>query len=324
MWKGDVEMSMQGEIARREFLKSAAACGLGVAGIELFGSASPVAASQEAPLGSAGIPRLLSGCSAYSFRKRLMSGQMTMEDFIRRAVDLRLDGVDMTVYYLKSTEPAYLESLRYLAYKNAVAVIGAACGSRMVQADPAKRAEVANDIKKWVDVAGWLGAPQLRILAGNLPQGVLLTQATDWVVEMMKSAVEYSGKKGISLSLENNRGVTQNADTCLEVIHRVDSQYAAITLDITHFVPTPSQEAYSQIAACIPYATNAHILDRFDDESPIDLERIWKLFARAGFKGFMSLEFDPKPGAEDTSDTEIPRMISAIRALCRKYSSATP
>ncbi|MGB6693273.1 MAG: sugar phosphate isomerase/epimerase family protein [Terracidiphilus sp.] len=246
---------------------------------------------------------------------------MTMEDFIRSAVELRLDGVDMTVYYLKSTEPAYLESLRYLAFKNAVAIIGAACGSRTVQGDPAKRADVVNDIKKWVDVAAWLGAPELRLLAGSPPPGVLLAQALDWVVETMKVAVEYSEKKGISLSLENNRGVTQNADACLEVIHRVDSPYAGITIDITHFVPAPSQDAYAQIAACIPYATNAHILNRFDTGSPIDLERIWKLFAQAGFRGYMSLEYDPKPGTEDASGTEIPQMISEIRALCGKYSS---
>lgn len=312
---------MQDEIARRGFLKSAGACVLGSAAAGLLGSPAIRAVPQDTRPADAAIPRLLSGCSAYSFRKQLMSGQMTMEDFIRRAVDLGLNGVDMTVYYLKSTEPAYLESLRYLAYRNAVAVIGAACGSRTVQADPAKRAEVVDDITKWVDVAAWLGAPQLRILAGNLPQGVSLAQATDWVVETMKAAVEYSGKKGITLSLENNRGVSQNADTCLEVIHRVDSPYAGITLDITHFVPTPSQDAYSQIAACIPYAANAHILDRFDSGSPIDLERIWKLFAQAGFRGYMSLEYDPKPGAEDTTGTEIPQMISKIRTLCRKYSS---
>jgi sugar phosphate isomerase/epimerase len=308
-------------MARRDFLKSAGACVMGSAGAELFGSPATRAMPQDSRLAGAKIPRLLSGCSAYSFRKELMSGQMTMEDFIRGAVDLRLDGVDMTVYYLKSTEPAYLESLRHLAYKNAVAIIGSACGSRTVQADPAKRADVVNDIRKWVDVAGWLGAPQLRILAGNLPPGVSLEQATGWVVETMKRAVEYSGQKGIMLSLENNRGVTQNADTCLEVLHRVDSPYVGITLDITHFVPTPTQDAYAQIAACIPYATNAHILDRFDNEAPIDLERIWKLFAQAGFRGYMSLEYDPKPGGEDTAGTEIPRMISDIRALCRKYSS---
>jgi sugar phosphate isomerase/epimerase len=312
---------MYGRVARRQFLKSAGACALGGAGIELLGSHASRAMPEGTRLGASEIPRLLSGCSAYSFRKQLTSGQMTMEDFIRSAVELRLDGVDMTVYYLKSTEPAYLESVRYLAYKNAVAIIGAACGSRTVQGDPAKRAEVISDIRKWVDVAGCLGAPQLRIMAGNAPSGVSLAQATDWVVETMKAAVEYSGRKAITLSLENNRGVSQSADTCLEVIRRVDSPYAGITIDITHFVPTPSQDAYAQIAACIPYATNAHILDRFDDETPIDLERIWKLFAQAGYKGYMSLEYDPKPGAEDTSSTEIPRMISEIRARCRRYSS---
>jgi sugar phosphate isomerase/epimerase len=312
---------MHGEVARREFLKSAGACVLASAGIELAGSGTGAAVAQEAGTPGVRLPRLLSGCSAYSFRKQLTSGQMTMEDFIRAAVDLRLDGVDMTVYYLKSTEPDYLESLRYLAFRNAVAVIGAACGSKMVQADSSKRADIVNDIKKWVDVASWLGAPQLRILAGNVPTGVSQAQATDWVVETVKSAVEYSGKKGITLSIENNRGVTQTADACLEIVHRVDSPYAGITLDITHFVPTQSQDEYAQIAACIPYATNAHILDRFDTGSPIDLDRIWKIFAQAGFRGYMSLEYDPRPNTQDTSATEISQMISRIRALCRKYSS---
>jgi sugar phosphate isomerase/epimerase len=311
---------MDGGVGRRHFLKTAGACVLGSGGIELLGAPASRATPDDAQLTGSKIPRLFSGCSAYSFRKQLLSGQMTMEDFIRNAVDLRLDGVDMTVYYLKSTEPAYLESLRNLAFKNAVAFIGAACGSRTVQVDPAKRADVVNDIRKWVDVATWLGAPQLRIQAGNLPSGVSLTQAKDWVVETMKTAVEYAGQKGITLSLENNKGVSQYAETCLEVIHRVDSTYAGITLDITHFVPTPTQDAYSQIAACIPFATNVHILDRFEDGSPIDLERIWRLFAQAGFKGYMSLEYDPRPGTEDISGTEIPQMISEIRALCRRYS----
>lgn len=123
------------------------------------------------------------------------------------------------------------------------------------------------------------------------------------------------------IALENNQGVSQTSDVCLEIMRRVDSPYAGITLDITHFVPTAAQDAYAQIAACVPYATNAHIMDCFDDGSPIDLERIWKIFASAGFRGYMSLEYAPKPGAADTSSTQIPRLISQIRELCRKYSS---
>lgn len=310
---------------RRKFLK-AGACVLGGAGAGLVGShaarAFPlVKADPEETRPASNLPRLLPGCSAFSFRKQLTGGQMTMEDFIRRAVDLRLNGVDMTLYYLKSLDPGYLESLRYLAYRNAVAFSGAACGSRTVQADPAKRADAVNDIKKWVDITGQLGAPQLRIFGGTVPTGVSLSQATDWVVEIMKAATDYSSRKGIVLSLENTRGVSQNSDVCLEIMRRVDSPYAGITLDITHFVPTPVQDAYAQIAACIPYATNAHIMDCFDDGAPIDLERIWKIFAGAGFRGYMSLEYVPKPGTADIFDTEIPRLISQIRELCRTYSS---
>lgn len=94
---------MQTRVARRHFLKNAGACVLGSAAIELLGSPAALAIPEDTHHAGPGIPRLLSGCSAYSFRKQLMSGQMTMEDFIRNAVDLRLDGVDMTVYYLEST-----------------------------------------------------------------------------------------------------------------------------------------------------------------------------------------------------------------------------
>jgi sugar phosphate isomerase/epimerase len=242
---------------------------------------------------------------------------MTMEQFIEKAVSLRVDGVDMTGYYFKSLDPAYLAGLRNFAYRNGVAFSGAACGVSVVQADAAKRAEAVNEIKKWVDVADRLGAPHLRIFAGKLPTGVSLQQSIDWTVEATKAGCDYSASKGIMLGIEDHSGVTQSADVCLEIMHRVNSPYAGINLDITHFVPTATQDSYAQIEACLPYATNTHIRDKFDDGSPIDLDRVWKLFAHAGFKGFMSAEYE---GAEDAA-TAVPTLIEKIRALCAKYST---
>jgi sugar phosphate isomerase/epimerase len=100
-------------------------------------------------------------------------------------------------------------------------------------------------------------------------------------------------------------------------MHRVNSPYAGINLDITHFVPTANEDAYAQIEACIPYATNTHIRDKFDDGSPIDLDRVWRLFAQAGFKGFMSAEYEDK---EDAA-TGVPKLVEKIRTLCAKYST---
>lgn len=242
---------------------------------------------------------------------------MTMETFVEKAVALRLDGVDMTGYYFKSTEPAYLASLRHLAYRKGVSFSGAACGVSTVQADPAKRAAVLPEIRKWVDVADALGAPHLRIFGGKVPSGVTVQQAIDWTVETMKAGCDYSGNKGIMLGIEDHDGVTQQADVCLEIMRRVNSPYAGVNLDITHFKPTATQDAYAQIAACIPYATNTHIREKFDDGSPIDMDRVWKLFAQAGFKGFMSAEYE---GEEDPA-TGVPKLVEKIRTLCGKYST---
>jgi len=298
-------------IDRRRFLLSSVPLGAGVS------LASAAQGPGKAEASGKNMSRLFSGCCAYSYRKYLQHGPMTMEEFIEKAVSLRVDSVDMTGYYLKSTDPAYLASLRHLAYRSGVVFSGAACGVSMVAADPAKRAEAITEIKKWVDVADSLGAPHLRIFAGKLPPGVTLQKSIEWSVEAMKTGSDYSGRKGIALGVEDHSGVTQSADVCLEIMHRVNSPYAGINLDITHFVPTATADAYTQIEACIPYATNTHIRDKFDDGSPIDLDRVWKLFAGAGFKGFMSAEYEDK---EDAA-TGVPKLLEKIRTLCAKYST---
>ena len=115
------------------------------------------AANTPAPMpttdpGTVGAPRLLTGCCAYSYSTLLKAGKMTMEDVIRKAVELSIEGVDMTAYWFKSTEPAYLASLRHLAFKNGVCFSGAATGASAVQAEPGRRAQVLEEIRKWIDV----------------------------------------------------------------------------------------------------------------------------------------------------------------------------
>ena len=314
---------MNHPIARRQFLQTAAAAAVTGAGFSIGESGMaqtepPVVNSSEAKM-----PRLFSGCCAYSYGPIFRRGQMTMEGFIRKAVELHVDAVDMTVYFFKSTDPAYFANLRDLACKLAVPFSGAACGVSMVQADPARRAQSLIDIKKWVDVTDQLGASHLRVFAGKLPPGATMQQAIGWTVDTLKAACDCAGNKGIWLGLEDHSGISQTAEVCLEIMHRVNSPYAGINLDITHFVPSPGQDAYAQIAACLPYATGVtHIRDRFDDGTPIDMDRVWRMFADAGHKGYMSIEYERRlAGGEDVM-TGMPKLVAEVRALCQKYSSA--
>lgn len=331
---------MSPEIGRRAFLQNAGALALaGAAGVPAVDEAAvrrhhgkshhagaahkAVASLDVRPAQVAKIPRLLPGCCAYSYGKylNLKHPRMTLEDFIRNAVALKLNAVDMTGYYFRSRHPAYLASLRQLAYKNGVAFSGAACGVSMVQADPAQRKLALAQIRQWTDVADRLGAPHLRVFAGKLPSGHLLAEAVAWVVETLKPACDYAGQRGIMIGVEDHQGVTQNAEVCLEILHRVNSPWAGINLDITHFVPAPNLDRYRQIEMCVPFATNTHIRDEFDDRTPIDMDRVWQIFVRAGFKGYMSVEYEKKLAHGEDAATGVPKLVAEVRRLCAKYSS---
>jgi sugar phosphate isomerase/epimerase len=300
---------MNNSLPRRKFLRTVAAGAAAGAGSRVL-AAKPLGAT-----GASAQPRLFVGCCAYSYNKYLSKGPMTMEDFILKAVELGVYGADITTYYLKSSDPTYLVSLRHLAFKNGLPFSGAAIGTNMCQPDPVKRTQELEKIKKWVDATEWLGASHLRVFGGELPAGATEEQGVQWVAEVMKPACEYSAQKGITLGIEDHHGITSKASTILEILRLVDSPYAGINLDVSNFVEDP----YTQIEACIPYATHTHIRDVFSEtRQSIDLDRVFQMFARAGYKGYMSAEYE---GAEDPM-TAVPKLVDKIRALSKKYSSA--
>jgi len=300
---------MSAAMRRRDFLKSAG----GVAGTGFAIRVSGYAARGEVPDASKR-PRLLVGCCAYSYSKYLKSGQMTMEDFILKAVELGVDGVDITTYWLKSTEPADLLRFRNFAYRNAMPFSGAAIATNMCLPEASKRAAEVEKIRQWVDRTELLGAAHLRVFGGEVPEGATEEQAIGWVVEVMKSASDYAAKKGVILGIESHGGITRKADNILEILRRVDSPYARCNLDVANFPENP----YPQIEACVPYASHTHIRDHYGErKEPLDLDRVWQMFAKGGYRGYMSAEYE----AEEDPMTGVPKLIAKIKALCQKYSS---
>ncbi|MGA2988617.1 MAG: sugar phosphate isomerase/epimerase family protein [Terriglobia bacterium] len=292
---------------RRGFLQVAGAAA-GSMCVNLRGASGPVEGDASAH------PRFLTGCCAYSYGDYLKSGKMTMEDFIRKAVELEIDAVDITTYWLKSTEPDYLLSLRHLAFKLGVLFSGIAIRNSLCYADADKRTQQVEEIKKWVDATETLGTSQIRVFGGKIPNGATDAQGIDWVVETLKPACDYAAKKGVTLAIETHHEITEKAANVVEILRRVDSPYAAVTLDVSNWL----EEPYGQIETLVPYATNTHIRDFYGPPPrPLDLDRVWQIFAKAGYKGFMTVEYENK---EDQM-TGVPKLVEQVKALCKKYSS---
>lgn len=299
---------MKNILPRRSFLQAA---GLAAAGAL---AAGPRASARRSEGNASTRPRLLTGCCAYSYGKYLKAGKMTMEDFFLKALELEIDGVDVTTYWLKSTEPDYLHSLRHLAFKHALPFSGTAIATEMCQSDPARREVEINKIKKWVDATELLGASHIRVFGGELPPGATEEQGVEWTAETMKQACDYAAQKGITLGIESHGGITSKASNIVAILRRVDSPYAGCNLDISNF----DEDPYSQVEALVPYATHTHIRDHYGEPpQPIDLDRMWQIFAKGGYQGFMSVEYE---GKEDPM-TGVPKLVEKVKVLCKKYSS---
>ncbi len=271
------------------------------------------------PPAPAGMARFRTGLVAYSYRQALQAKTMTYEDLVRIAVETGTDGIDMTVYWLPSTSDDYLLSLRRLAYRNRVEIYSIGTRVRLAQATAELRQQQLDELKKWLDVAQRVGATHVRVFGGDTPAGATLEQALGFAAETLKRGAELAGARGLILGVEDDGGITDFAKETIEIVKRADSPWAGMNLDIGNFRPPA---VYDQIEMSIPYAVSTHIkttiaLDDGKTRGPMDLDRVFRMFAAHGYRGYMGLEYE----ANSDPATEVPPTLRRLQDLALKYSS---
>jgi sugar phosphate isomerase/epimerase len=131
-------------------------------------------------------------------------------------------------------------------------------------------------------------------------------------VETLTRCADEAAKRGITLGVEDDGGITTNADRTVEIVRKAASQWAGINLDIGNF----PDHAYSQIEMCAPYATNVHFKSAVHmdgREQPVDIPRLLKILGAAGYRGYVAIEYE----AADDPRTAVPKLVSALRAAIR-------
>jgi sugar phosphate isomerase/epimerase len=247
----------------------------------------------------------------------LQSKARSYEDLVRSCVEWDVDGLDMTVYWVPSTEREWLHSLRRLAYRCGISIYSIAIRTELTRAEQKERDAEVDNIRRWVDVASALGAGHIRVFGGYLRNGVTEEQAAPWVVECLQRGAEIAGAQGVILGLENHGGITTRAERILEIVRKVNSPWVGINLDTGNF----PQDPWRQMEMCLPYAVNVQVKSEMTHEDgkrgPQDWDRVVKLVAASGYKGYLSLEYE----AKEPAATAVPRLLGELRALCRKYSA---
>lgn len=253
--------------------------------------------------------RFRAAICAYSFRKGLEDHSFTYADLIRVSAELGADGIDLTTYWLPDTTDQTLYGLKRLAYRAGVALYTIGIRARMAQPTAELQAAEVATVRKWLEAAEKLGASHMRIFGGAVPKGASEDQAVAWAVETLKRAAEEAGKKGITLGVEDDGGITTNADRTVEIVEKTDSPWVGINLDIGNF----PDDGYRQIEMCAPYATNVHFKSEVHvakKAEPTDIGRVLGILGKAGYRGYLALEYE----AAGDPKVEVPKLIGQMRA----------
>jgi L-ribulose-5-phosphate 3-epimerase len=173
-------------------------------------------------------------------------------------------------------------------------------------------------LRKWLDVAQKVGATHVRVFGGAKPEGATLDQAIGFAAETLKRGAEDAGARGLILGVEDDGGITDYAKETIEIVKRADSPWAGMNLDIGNFRPPA---VYDQIEMSIPYAVSTHVktevaLDDGKTRAPFDWDRVFKMFAAHGFRGYMGLEYE----ASGDPATAVPGYLRRLKELAVKYS----
>ena len=288
---------MHSTLTRRRFLTLSALASLGlpaatVKGVEPFERKGPA--------------KLQLSLAAYSFRQYFKdtdqarkepldpAKQIDLFRFVDYCAEQSCDAAELTSYYFpKDADDAYLLKLRRHCFLRGVEVSGTSVGNTFTHPPGDERTKQIRHVKKWVDHAAILGAPHIRVFAGNAPRGTSKQEAMKHCISALEECGAYAGARGIFLGIENHGGIVAQPADLLEIIRTVKSPWVGINLDSANF---HTADPYVDFERCAPYAINvqmkAEIRPDRQKSEPADIPRLVKILRTSNYQGYVVLEYE--------------------------------
>ncbi len=252
------------------------------------------------------------GCSSWSFHRTLGAKKITFKEWIELCANhYRLDGVELLASHFESTEPEYLLDIKNLCTDLGLTISCVSAENNFTQESEDAIEREIEHVKAWIDIAGILGAPLVRIFAGSSNQ---LKNELVWnnVVMAIRECAEYASEDGTMLALENHGGFMD--DQIIRLIEDVDMENFKVTMDLGNFGKDPNI-IYKAMENVVPHTIFVHAkcMSFTDDlkEETLDYERIINMLDDANYNGFLSIEFE----GQGEESSEVAKAVAMLRHL---------
>ena len=273
-------------------------------------------------------PIVLSTYSLWRFRNDELRD---MDRCIDLADEFGFDGIEFLLYQVGQND--LLSRSRRMAYKRrsqrlGLPIMGLSTHQGFVTPDREKRRFNIDRTIAQIEIAYDLGIPVMRVNTGTwgtskdfddlmanrgieVPlEGYTDDDAYPWVIEAFEACLPVAEKCGIVLGLENHWGLGLTPEGIMRIVGAIDSPWLQVTTDTGNFLEDP----YERLEKLAPHTVLVQAKTYYGGGQwytlDLDYDRIGRILDAAGYRGWISLEFE---GMEDWK-TAIPKSLELLRA----------
>jgi sugar phosphate isomerase/epimerase len=205
-----------------------------------------------------------------------------------------IKALDPTAYFFPTypdvPSDEYLENFKNYAAKLGIAISGTGIRNNFASPDSSVRSDGVQLAKKWIIAASKMGAPVIRVFAGEIPKDYEWEEVAGWMIECYKELASYGALYGVKIGIQNHGDMLQTAEQCIYVLKQVDSEWVGLIVDTGSF---KTEDPYKDIAAVVPYAINWQVKESvfgLGSEITTDYKRLVKVVKEGGYKGYFPVE----------------------------------
>jgi len=193
-------------------------------------------------------------------------------------------------FHFPRTDDDYLGELRRQLGENGITLFSILIDAGdITHPDPSRREADLAWIRGWIDIAGRMGAKNVRVIAGDArpddPEGLSRS------AKNLHALSEYARERGVRVMTENFHALTSRPEAVNELLDRLGGEVGLCADFGNYGGPTK----YDDLAAILPRADSVHAKAHFSADGVIEAEdfnRCLDLAAEAGFNGPYTLIFE--------------------------------
>ncbi len=252
------------------------------------------------------------GVSTYSYWGFRRAEFRPIEKCLDIAAEQGFEGVEILQVQMEDFRPSYLQKIKKHAFLNGLALMGFSTHQDFVDPDPRKRRHNVEQTIFYINQAHELGIPTIRINTGRwntsknfdhlmanrgiepVLDGYTEKEGYNWVIDSIGKLVGEAEKSGVILGLENHWGLGLTPEGVLKIVDAINSPWLKVTLDTGNFLEDPYQRLSQLADKTVLLQAKTYYGGGRWYTLDLDYNKISDIMHQAGYKGWISLEFEGK------------------------------